>query len=793
MLTNYIKIAFRNLWRNKLISGINILGLSVGIACCILIALYVFNETSYDRFHKNSDRIVRATMELSYNSNPIKIAVTGTKALPEFKRVFPEVENGVRFFPTSRTVKYEDKIFRENEFVYADSTLFDVFSFQLIKGDPKTALAAPNQLVITVSTARKYFGDQEPVGKTLLINNQQEYIITGVVNDCPANSQIKFDVLGSWRSLTDPVYTTESWFDASHYTYLLLKQPGMHNALNEKIAAYFDKIARENGAEKSNLVVLVQPLTEVHLQAIVEGGFEPGGDVRYVYLFSIVAIFILVIACANYVNLTTARASERAKEVGLRKVTGATRRKLIVQFMGESLVTVFISLLISLLLVEVFLPVFNLIASKQITLDLVFEPLALLTLTGVALIVGFFGGLYPSLVLSGFKPVKVLKGNFSTGSSGTSLRKGLIILQFIISASLIASTLTIKNQLAFIQNKKLGYDKDRVMVVQSDASLRDKMETIKARFKNNPEVLSISTCNQTPVFIPGKYNLNYNNEEMLVTAVRVDKDFVSTMQLSLSSGADFIESEQQAAFTGADSVLRPVMLNETLARNLGWTPDEAVGKTLKFQGRNSIVKAVVNDFHFSSMHQPIGPIVIFLSNNANKMLVRISGSDLPKTIQYMKAEWAQLAPQLTFEYEFLEDQFNKLYSAETKTGKLFNIFALLGILLASLGLFGLVTFTAKQKTKEIGIRKVLGASVSSVILLLSKGLLRLVVIATLIALPVTWRLMDQWLQNFAYHADINWGIFLIAGGAPVAISFIILSVYAMKAAANDPINSLRNE
>jgi len=790
MLKNYLTISWRNLLRNKLFSAINILGLSAGIACCILISLYVFHETSYDRFHEKADRIVRATMELSSGDKAIKVGVTGTKVLPEFKRVFPEVENGVRFFPTSAMVTYQDKMFREKGLVYADSSLFDVFSFKLLQGDPGTALAGPNQVVVTNSTAQKYFAGHEPLGASLRINDI-EYVVTGVAEDCPANSQIKFDILASWSSLTDPVYTTESWYDASHYTYLLLKEAGMHTGLESKIEKYFTKLAGGDG--KPGLIIHVQPLTDVHLHAIAEGGFEPGGDYRYVYIFSVIAFFILAIACANYVNLTTARASERAKEVGLRKVAGATRKKLVVQFTGESIVIVFISLLIALIAVDLLLPTFNAIAGKQITLNLFFSPWPILTLLGLLLAIGFLGTLYPSMVLSGFKPVKVLKGNFSTGATGTGLRKSLVVLQFVISVSLIASTLIIERQLSFIQNRKLGYDKDHVVVLQSHPSVQGKMKTIKEFFQKNPEVLAVTTCNQTPVFIPGKYNLVVNNEEFLVTAVRADKDFVKTMRLNLQAGDDFTEVEEEAAFAATDTVQRPIMLNETAVRSFGWTVDEAVGKTLTFQGRTSVVKAVVSDFHFSSMHEPIGPFVIFLARHTSKILIRISGQQLPETLDYLREQWTTLAPHLTFDYEFLDDQFDKLYSAETRTGKVFYAFAALGTLLASLGLFGLITFMAKHRTKEIGIRKVLGASVSSVVLLLSRDLLTLIAIATGIGLPVAWWFMDQWLQNFAYRTHIDLGIFVMSAGASIVTACIILSFQAAKAAMANPVDSLRNE
>ena len=794
MIKHYFKIALRNLGRHKLLSGINILGLATGIACCLLIALYVFHEKSYDRFHKNADRIVRATMELSFNGNVTKVAVTGTKVLPEFKRVFPEVEDGVRLYPVTAIVKYGNNLFQEKKFVYADSTLLNIFSFPLLQGDPLKALDGPNQLIVTESTAKKYFGNENALGKVLRVNNDKDYVVTGVARDCPANSQIQFNVVASWSSLTDPVFNEESWFDASHYTYLLLKKPGMHKALEAKINAYFKSQNKDYGVSGKNyLSIPVQPLTDVHLNAVVEGGLEPGGDYRYVYIFSIVALLILAIACANYVNLTTARAVERAREVGVRKVAGASRKQLFTQFIGESMLTVFAALLISLVLVRLFLPAFNMIAAKQLTLDSLLSPAPLTALGIILFSIGFFGGLYPALVLSRFNPVKVLKGNIRTGSSGIRLRKSLIVVQFFISVVLIVSTLVIQGQLSFIQNKKLGYDNDHVVVLRSDESVLKKINTVKTELLNNPDILGVTTCNQTPTFIPGKYNLSLDGKEMIIAGVRVDKDFIRTMGMNIKSGSDFTKAEEEAAFAFTDTIQRPVIINEAAVRSFGWTNDNAVGKIFRFQGRNSIVKGVVGDFHYTSMHEAINPFIIFLSNDISKILVKVSGHELPRTLRYMQKKWSELAPHLPFEYEFLDDQFSKLYSAETRTGKIFYAFALMAIGLACLGLLGLVTFATHQRTKEIGIRKILGASVQGIIALLSKDFLKLVGIATLIAVPVAWWVMNKWLQDFAYRISIQWWVFLIAGCIAVFIAFVTISFQAIRAAVANPVKSLRTE
>lgn len=794
MFKSYFRIGWRNLVKNKSYSVINILGLAIGIACCLLISLYVFHELSYDRFHKNAGRIVRATMEMSHGGNVTKVAVTGTRVLPEFKREFPEVANGVRLFPAGAVIAHNDKLFREQGFVYADSGFFDVFSFHLLQGNPRTALNKPDQVVLSASMAKKYFGDEDPLGKTIQVNNAQEFVITGIVEDCPSNSQIKFDMLASWSSLTDPVYTTESWFDATHYTYLLLHKPGMHEVLANKVAAHFKARDAENNSSPGNyLTIRVQPLTDVHLRAIVEGGLEPGSDYRYVYIFSIIALFILAIAAANYINLSTARATDRAKEVGLRKTVGAVRKQLISQFMSESFVVVLVSLIVGLLLAAAFMPVFSTVAGSQFTSKLLLRREYLMALTATMLLISFIGGFYPALVLSRFAPVSVLKGNFKTGTSGVGLRKSLIIIQFVISIALIASTLVIHNQLDFIQNRKLGYNKDHVLVLRGDRSTAARMQSLKSELLRNNDILGVTTCNQTPVFVPGKYGLSLNDQEMLITGIRTDKDFSKTMGVTILSGADFTEADEVSAFAGTDTVYRPIMLNETAVRFFNWTPEDAVGKVLKFQGRRSMIKAVVEDFHFSSLHEPITPFVVFLSANTTRVLVRTSGSDVQETIQYIAEKWNGFAPQLPFEYEFLDEQFNKLYSAESKTGKLFYAFAILSIGLACLGLFGLVTFTTKQRTKEIGIRKVLGSSLYGLMILLSKDFLKLVVIATVIAFPIAWWTMEQWLNGFVYRVPLGWLEFVLTACFALVITFVTLSVQVIKAALINPVKSLRTE
>jgi putative ABC transport system permease protein len=792
MFRNYFKIAVRNLLRHKILSAINILGLATGIVCCLLITLYVFHETSYDRFHEKTDRIVRVTMEFAADGVVNKVSVTGNKVFPAFKRDFPEGETGVRMYPGSEVVKYGNKLFDEKSFVYADSTLFDIFSFKLLEGDPKKVLNKPNTVVVTASTAKKYFGNEDAVGKVLRINNEKDFVVTGVVADCPTNSQIKFDFLASFYSLEDYVYKEETWWNASYFTYLLLKTPEAAKIVETKIPAYMKAEDKNNNINSGNYLTFhLEPLKDVHLYSTVEGGFEPGSDYRYVYIFSAIALLILAIACFNYINLTTARAAERAKEVGIRKVMGAVRKQLIGQFMSESVLTVSLALMISLLLVKLLLPTFNLLAAKQLTFISVFQPAIIFTLLIILLIIGLIGSVYPALVLSGFNPVKVLKGNFKTSTSGIWLRKSLIVIQFIISVGLIVCTIVIQSQLSFIQNKKLGYNRQNIVVLPLDKFVQGKLNTFRTEFLSNPNIFSITTCNQTPAYIPGKYSLSLNNRNMIVTAVRTDKDFIKTLQLKLISGSDFTDADQELA--DSTNIQRPLILNEAAVKSLGWKPDKAIGKTLQFQGNNSIVKGVVKDFHFSSMHEAISPFVIFLSSNTRNLLVKLSDNQLPQTLQFMKEKWNMLAPHRPFGYEFLDDEFNKLYSAETRTGELFYVFALLAIALACLGLFGLAAFAAQQRTKEIGIRKVLGASVINITTLLSGDFIQLVVVSIVVASPIAWYVMNKWLQDFAYRISITWWVFVFAGAIAVVIALATISYQAIKAAIANPVKSLRTE
>ncbi|MFD1145187.1 ABC transporter permease [Larkinella insperata] len=802
MLRNYFKIAFRNLRRNKVFSGINVFGLAVGLASCLLLFIYISHELSYDNFHSNADRIVRVVMEYSMEGQVSRVPQTGTKVAPEFGRQFPEVESGVRMESRPAVVSYEDRRFSEKRVVYADSALFSIFSFPLKQGNPKTVLAGPNLVVLSESTAKKYFGSQNPVGKTVRINaggGDKEYAVTGVVDDCPSHSQIQYDLLASFTSLS--ASKEEQWWSANYATYLLLRKPESIATLQAKIPGFMKTQFGPNGMTGGNyLTYSLEPLRQVHLHSDVEGSFEPNGDLLYIYIFGSVAVLILVIACVNYINLATSRAVERAQEVGVRKVMGAQRTQLFGQFMGESLLVTFMALLVGLLLVYLSLPFFNDLSGRSFSFEVLMRPASGAGLVGVGGLVSLVAGGYPALVLARFEPVRVLKGHLKTAGAG-QFRRVLIVFQFAITAFLIVCTLLVRNQLSYIHDKKLGYSKEHVLVLPADQQVNEKIRALKSEFKQNADVKQVARAYESPVFINGGYSMHRvgmpDDQYKSVTALPVDEDFVKTMNLRIVAGRDLTANDfQRATVPGVDSLTYyHFILNESAVKELGWkSPQEAIGQKMDMgYGRRGEVGAVVEDFHFASMKQKISSLVLFPEDGGHVVLVKLSGSRLPGTLQFLEEKWKTIVSGRPFEYEFLDEEFDKLYSAEARTGKIFTVFASLSVLLACLGLFGLSAYTTAQRTKEIGIRKVLGASVPSIVLLLSKDFLKLVVAAIVLASPLAWWAMNRWLQDFAYRVDVTGWVFVIAALIAVGIAFLTVSFQSIKAALMNPVKSLKTD
>jgi putative ABC transport system permease protein len=811
MIRNWLLTAIRSFRKNKTASAINVFGLTVGLSSCLLIALYIRHELSYDDFEQKGGRIARLIMEYRFDGGgeTQRGNYTSTKVAPTFKRVFPEVESAVRMADRDRVVGYGDKLFTE-AFMYADSSFFTVFSFRLLKGDPATALSGALKVVVTESAARRLFGRAEPLGKILRVGTDSvNYLVTGVMADPPSNSQIKFAELASFSSLYEN--QMESYFDANYSTFLLLRagagggdagDRAVFAELQPKITAFMKKEMRGQGA---SINFLLEPFMRVHLYSEY-GGFEPGVPITSIYILAGVALLILVIACSTYINLSTARSVERAREVGVRKVIGAGRGQLFWQFIGESLLLCLVAVVLSLVVVLLALPAFNHLADRQLGAEALLSPAFL----GIALLIGvlvsLLAGGYPALILSGFQPVKVLKGAFKNTRSGQGLRQSLIVFQFVISVFLIVSTLVMQGQLSYIRNRKLGYDRDHVLVLPMSRKMLPAIDYFKAQMRSNPDVLSLTHCNASPVHIAGGYNMRSAampaGQQLAVTADPIDQDFIRTIGLQLVAGQDITEQDLKDADPG-EFPARPVgapapefhfILNESAARELGWSPQEAIGKKMFMdESRPGYVKGVVKDFHFQSLHYAIRPLILFPEMRANTLLVRVSGEHLPQTIAFLESKWKELVPYLPFDYHFLDEDYNRVYTSEQRLGQVMNLFSAIAIVLACLGLFGLSSYAAKQRVKEIGIRKVLGASLPQLAVLLSMNFIRLALVAILIAYPLVWWVMRQWLQGFVYRTGMDWRIYGVAGVAVVAIAGLTVSIQAVKTALLNPVKNLKVE
>jgi putative ABC transport system permease protein len=792
MLKNYLKVAWRNLKKNKLYGFVNIVGLTVGITCCILIGLYIGHEWSFDRFHRNADRIVRVTTEHSIGSTVESFAQTGTKVGPQFKRTFPAVDAFARTLKFSRLISYQNKVFNEKNFLYADSDFFHIFSFRLVEGNPAIALNAPHQLVITESMAKKYFGKEDPVGKIVFVANSDNYVVTGVVQDAPANSQMKFDFIGSFTSLD--ASKKEEWSTANYVTYLLLNRADQIPQLQEQVKLYMKNLQAGKDAHVEGndyLTYHLEPLKKVHLYSSLEG-FEPNGNITYIFILGAIAVLILLIACANYTNLATAQSAGRGGEIGIRKVLGAGRGQLFAQHLGESFLLSCMAMLMALCLSIALLPLFNQLAGKSFTSAIFFQPITLLSLLLLGLIATLLAGFYPAFVLSSAKLAGILKAGFSFSAPGGGLRKSLIVLQFMISVFLIISTIIIMQQLSFIQHKKLGFDKDHIVVLPVDYKMRRDYDAIKKAISLNPHVIAIAGAEQNPTFVEWGDDIEVDNgtehKSLPVNCIPADLDFVKTLGMQIITGSDFSPADMHQVDT---TIKYTFILNETAVKAIGWKPGEAIGKIV-VKGSPGIVKAVVKDFHFSSMHQPIGPLMIFLDTSfTNQMFVKISGEDIAATLNYLKTVWKERVPYRPFEYHFLDEDYSALYKVETRTSQLFGVFSTTAILLACLGLFALAAFTAVQRTKEIGIRKVLGASIFNIAGLLSVDFLKLVFIAELFAFPLAWLAMHKWLQDFAYRIHISPWVFACAGLLAILIALLTISFQAIKAGLANPVKSLK--
>lgn len=810
MFKSYLITAFRNLWKYRFYSSINILGLAIGLTCFLFILLYVKDELSYDQYHEKKDRIYRINFDGHAFEQDLNFAVVGAPVGEVMLKEFPEVEKYCRFRERgSFIISYEDNSFREQNCIYTDSTFFEVFSMNLIQGDPKRVLAEPNTIVISEEAANKYFGSEDPIGKSLRIDNRLNYRVTGVMEKMPKNTHFNFDMLASLSSLDESRNTT--WLSNNFQTYLVLKESATAEAVNDKFDALVRKyigpeIEQFMGKSFDDLLSAgnflkfeLFPLTKIHLYSDKQAELGTNGDIRYVYIFTFIGIFILLLACVNFINLSTARSATRAKEVGMRKVVGARRPQLIMQFLGESFVIALISLAIATGLIVLLLPYFNDLSGKTFILDNIFSVELALLVAGLIGVVGIVAGSYPALHLSSFKPLVALK---STGikqiGQKISLRSVLVVFQFAITIALIVGTIIISNQMNYIQNKKLGYDKEHIIILKNYYTLGNNCQPFKDQILKYPEVVNAtmtgalptpSSRNSSATFLGRDPDPDKTHVAQLFT---VDLDYIPTLSMEIVEGRAFSKEfpSDSAAVILNESAVAKYGLEEPLGTEIstfsGGTPENPLIDTRRVIG-------VVKNFHFESLRSKIGPLVMYLGDNRGFLSIKTNTNNISQFISKLNQLWNTMGPSQPFDYSFMEEDFANIHQTEVRIKNVFSVFTILAIIIACLGLFGLATFTAEQRTKEMGIRKVIGASMSTIFFTLTTEVVKWVLIANLIALPIAYYFMNKWLQGFAYPISMSWTTFVGAIVIGVIIAIVTVSYQALRVSVISPSKALRHE
>lgn len=809
MFKNYLKVALRNLTKHKGYSFINIVGLAIGVACFVLIMLFVQDERSYDRYHSNADRTYRIVEIIEgaeeSASQPFPVAETLKNDYADL------VEHTTRFFnlqAPSVTFAYEPpngeaRRFNERRFFFTDSTVFDVFDFELLRGNPATALAEPNRILLTESTVEKYFGDDDPIGKTIQLTAQFtiNFEVVGVLADTPRNSHFEFDFLASMATMDafspNGRFQGNNWYWNPAWTYITLAE----NADPATLEAQFPSFVEQYFPEqiRSQVRLYVQPLTDIHLHSRLDFEIRPNSDIAYVYIFSAIAFFVLLIACINFMNLTTARSAKRAREVGMRKVMGAVQGQLIRQFLGESTLLAVLGVLVAIPMIYAALPVLNAFSDKALAFDPIGNVILVLGLITLALLIGGLSGLYPAFFLAAFRPAQVLKGTIKVGgaNAATWFRKGLVATQFTISIVLIVGTVMAFQQLDYLRNKTLGFDTEQVILIPTQlTNFTQQYSAFKSEALQHTNIHEMTVVEdvigrryQTETYQP-----EGRTDPQQFPRLTVHDDFVDTFGFTMAAGRGFSEDFP------ADSS-SAIIINESMVQYLGWgTPEDAIGKRVQMRGQNRQVVGVVEDYHYASLHQAIGPFVIERYFNQGQFsffgryaAIRIGQNDVPGTLAYLEGLWNRMVPTRAFEYFFLDDDLDALYKAEMRLGNVATAFSFLAILVACLGLFGMASYTTEQRTKEIGVRKVLGASVSSIVMLLSQESVKLVGVAFVVACPIAFFAVSRWLQSFAFQTSIGVWPFIIAGVLVLAIAWLTVSMQTLKAALVNPAQSLQYE
>ncbi len=789
MIKNLITTVFRHILKHPGYSILNILGLSLGITSALFLVIYVSDEVSYDRYHDKADRIYRVSSKITEPDDQFTWIFAQIPFGPQVAQDYPEVEAFVRFIPMNRTLfKYEDKEYNEEDFYYADSTLFDIFTYKVLKGEVKSALIEPDKIILTETAAGRYFGSDDPIGKTITSGNNS-FEVTGVIEDVPFNSHFRFDAVAARNNLPKQL---GSWGNFEVFTYLLFPEGLDVKAFEKKMqamyAAYIEPIF---GPIHITVEYVLEPVTRIHLYSTNPGEPEPTGSITYVYIFAIVALFLVLIAAMNYMNLATARSAGRAREVGLRKVVGSRRSVLIMQFLSESLLFTVISLLISIIGLIVLLPKFNLLAGKSFNLNVLYSPEVILGLLGIIILVGIIGGSYPAFFLSKFSPVTVMKGEVTHGSAGSLFRKILVVLQFTVSVIMIICTLVVFRQLNYLKTMDQGFDQKNVVTLQLNGPMAQKYPVLKLALLENPGIRFVGGSS-TPVGEgSGKLLMNVETDQGMsqrgVNLVVVDHDFVEALGIKIKEGRDFQQDMPSDTLTG-------VVVNETFVTRMGWS--DPIGKKVEAGNENTLrarVVGVMKDYHQTGMYNEIETLILIYRLNNPLVYVKISDNNIEQTLGYIEKTWKEVFPDQPFTYTFLAERFNVQFEADEKRGLIFTIFTVLAILIACLGLFGLASYTVEQRTKEIGIRKVFGADESVILRLITRDFLILTMIAIIIAIPVAYYFMSNWLENYVYRSKIGVPLFILAGLLTILITFLTISFKAYQAAIINPANSIKTE
>ena len=804
MFKNYIKIAWRNLLKNKSSFFLNCGGLAIGMASCILIAIYVWDELSYDRFYDNADDIARVVLRGNVNSEELKEAVVAAPVAKTLKKDFPQVKNATRLSKIyNPEIRYNNTTFENIKAAYVDPNFFNIFNLRFIKGNANTSLKKPNSVVLTSSEAKKYFGNEDPIGKKIKLKEVEgDLEVTAILEDIPHNTHLQMDVFIPMHN--DPRHTSNSWVTSGFATYVLLQPNTQLSSIETQIPGLLKKymgdqvqkaigISYEEFQKNNNIGLFLQPLKDIHLYSDFAPNTElsPSGDIKYVYIFSAIAIFMLLIACINFMNLATATATKRSREVGIRKVLGSAKKQLITQFLVESFITTLFAILLAIGLIALSLPYFNTMAGKELKLLNFFNLESILLLLSFVILVSLFSGSYPAFILSSFKPLMAIKNKFSASGKRNHLRSGMVVFQFVISAALILATIVVYNQMQFIQHKKLGYQKEQVIILRDAYKMGStKVKSYKKELLKNPKITSVSQS----AFVPAGETDNhmrgiFKNDEYLrkFFFYDVDEDYIPTLGLELLKGRNFsteLKNESNKA-----------IINEEAAKilNLG---DNPIGKTFKRaaepENEEFTVIGVIKNFHFKSLHHQIDPLVLAY-NPYGGLIMKTNNANIANILDFAEKKWSDFNLDEPFSYTFLDDSFSQTYSKEQQMGAILSIFTLLTIFVACLGLFGLITFATEQRFKEIGIRKVLGANVTEIVGMLAKDFVKLIFVAFIIAFPLGYYFMQKWLQDFAYRIDLNLWQFILAAIITLAIALITISFKSIKAALQNPVKSLRTE